>query len=251
LRAAEAGPLRRACPEAAARLADADDRCALLDEADTVCGPPTPTGFPADPADDPRLVRTFLAGGRPDRAAAVTAEAERRAALNPGIPVFATVAAHVRGLLDRDADAVLRAAALLEALPYPLAHAAALEDAGNLLLASDRAAAVRRLTLAEAGYARTGAEAEADRVRRALAAAGHRQRKKRRRAERGWAALTPAERRVLSLVAEGATNRQAAERLFLSPATVGTHVMHIFHKIGVNSRVELARAYAEHGGIAD
>ncbi|WP_149264587.1 LuxR family transcriptional regulator [Actinomadura sp. K4S16] len=61
----------------------------------------------------------------------------------------------------------------------------------------------------------------------------------------GWDALTPAERRVAALVATGATNRQAAERLFLSPATVGTHVMHTFRKLGVNSRVELARAYLE------
>ncbi|WP_141585775.1 helix-turn-helix transcriptional regulator [Actinomadura sp. WMMA1423] len=61
----------------------------------------------------------------------------------------------------------------------------------------------------------------------------------------GWSALTPAERRVAVLVAEGATNRQVAERLFLSPATVGTHVMHAFRKLGVNSRVELARSYLE------
>ncbi|MFB4307410.1 AAA family ATPase [Actinomadura sp. GTD37] len=62
-------------------------------------------------------------------------------------------------------------------------------------------------------------------------------------------ALTPAERRVASLVAGGATNRQVAEELFLSPATVGTHVMHIFRKIGVNSRVELARAYLDRGAV--
>ncbi|MGW5418596.1 response regulator transcription factor, partial [Actinomadura geliboluensis] len=73
-----------------------------------------------------------------------------------------------------------------------------------------------------------------------------RRRPKPRRAARGWHALTPAERRVAALVAEGATNREAAARLFLSPATVGTHVMHVFQKLGVNSRVQLARLYLEH-----
>lgn len=199
------------------------------------------------PADDPRFVRMALGAGRSDHAAAVVAEAERRAALNPGVPFFAAVAAHARGLLDDDAAPVLRAVGILRGCPYPLALASALEDAGRLLLNADRDAAVAHLTEAGDGYARTGAESEAARVRRRLGDAGRPQRRpKPRRAARGWHALTPAERRVAALVAEGATNREAAARLFLSPATVGTHVMHVFQKLGVNSRVQLARLYLEH-----
>ncbi|ROO85370.1 regulatory LuxR family protein [Actinocorallia herbida] len=246
-----AGPLRRAGARSAALLAAPDRACALLEEAATTCGPPTASGFPADPADDPHLVRALLDGGLRDHAAALVAEAELRAGLNPGVPYFAAIAAHTRGLLDGEADAVLRAVGILDGLPCPLPLAAAAEDAGRLLLESDQAAAVQHLTRAESGYTRTGAEHAAAEVRRRLSAAGHRRRRTRRRAERGWGALTPAERRVAALVAEGATNRQAAERLFLSPATVGTHVMHIFHKIGVNSRVELARAYLERDGTVD
>ncbi|QKW33931.1 AAA family ATPase [Actinomadura sp. NAK00032] len=200
------------------------------------------------PADDPRFVRMALSAGRSGHAAAVVAEAERRAALNPGVPFFAAVAAHARGLLDDDAAPLRRAIGILRGCPYPLALASALEDAGRLLLDADRDAAVAHLTEAEDGYARTGAASEAARIRRRLGAAGQRQRRrpKPRREARGWHALTPAERRVTALVAEGATNREAAARLFLSPATVGTHVMHVFQKLGVNSRVQLARLYLEH-----
>jgi DNA-binding CsgD family transcriptional regulator len=61
-----------------------------------------------------------------------------------------------------------------------------------------------------------------------------------RRPATGWEALTGAERRVAHLVAEGLTNREVAERLFLSRYTVETHLKHVFAKVGVSSRAELA-----------
>jgi DNA-binding CsgD family transcriptional regulator len=61
-----------------------------------------------------------------------------------------------------------------------------------------------------------------------------------RRPATGWEALTNAERRVAELVAEGLGNREVAERLFLSRYTVETHVKHVFAKLGVASRAELA-----------
>ena len=54
-------------------------------------------------------------------------------------------------------------------------------------------------------------------------------------------ALTRAEREVVELVAAGGTNRGVAEQLFLSPHTVNTHLRNAFLKLGVRSRVELAR----------
>jgi DNA-binding CsgD family transcriptional regulator len=57
----------------------------------------------------------------------------------------------------------------------------------------------------------------------------------------GWDSLTDTERSVSELVAEGLTNRQAAERLFVSPYTVDSHLRSIFRKLGVTSRIELAR----------
>jgi len=56
----------------------------------------------------------------------------------------------------------------------------------------------------------------------------------------GWASLTPREEAVALLVSEGASNNEIAQRLFISPKTVETHVKHIFAKLGVDSRVSLA-----------
>ena len=53
--------------------------------------------------------------------------------------------------------------------------------------------------------------------------------------------LTPAEGRVAELVAEGRANREVAAALFLSERTVATHLTHIYAKLGVRSRTELAR----------
>jgi pimeloyl-ACP methyl ester carboxylesterase/DNA-binding CsgD family transcriptional regulator len=61
-----------------------------------------------------------------------------------------------------------------------------------------------------------------------------------RRPAVGWEALTDAERRVAQLVAGGLANREVAERLFLSRYTVETHLKHVFAKLGVSSRAELA-----------
>jgi DNA-binding CsgD family transcriptional regulator len=59
-----------------------------------------------------------------------------------------------------------------------------------------------------------------------------------RRREEG---LTPAERRVAVLVAEGRTNREVAAALFLAERTVASHLSHVYAKLGVRSRTELAR----------
>jgi DNA-binding CsgD family transcriptional regulator len=60
----------------------------------------------------------------------------------------------------------------------------------------------------------------------------------------GWASLTDTERSLANLVAEGFTNKEAAARLFVSHHTVDAHLRHIFAKLGLNSRVELARVVA-------
>jgi DNA-binding CsgD family transcriptional regulator len=56
----------------------------------------------------------------------------------------------------------------------------------------------------------------------------------------GWESLTPAEHQIAMLVAEGRTNREISEHLFISPHTVNTHLRHIFDKLSIRSRVELA-----------
>jgi DNA-binding NarL/FixJ family response regulator len=61
------------------------------------------------------------------------------------------------------------------------------------------------------------------------------------------AGLTPREVDVLGLVAEGLTNAQIAERLFISPRTVHRHLNSVYHKLGVSSRTAATRFTIEHG----
>ena len=69
-----------------------------------------------------------------------------------------------------------------------------------------------------------------------------RARGERKRPSAGWASLTPTEERVVALAAEGLTNSQIAERLFVAPGTIKVHLGHIFTKLGVATRAELAGA---------
>lgn len=56
----------------------------------------------------------------------------------------------------------------------------------------------------------------------------------------GWESLTPTELKVVDLVAEGRTTPQIAQQLFVSPNTIVTHLRHVFAKLGMHSRTEVA-----------
>jgi DNA-binding CsgD family transcriptional regulator len=58
--------------------------------------------------------------------------------------------------------------------------------------------------------------------------------------------LTPAERDVVGLVRQGLSNKDVATRLFISPRTVATHLTHVYTKLGLTSRVQLAQEAARH-----
>ena len=62
----------------------------------------------------------------------------------------------------------------------------------------------------------------------------------RKRPATGWASLTPAELQVARLVSEGLRNDAIARRLFIAPGTVKVHLSHIFAKLGITTRAELA-----------
>ena len=61
----------------------------------------------------------------------------------------------------------------------------------------------------------------------------------------GWNSLSESERRVADLVARGHSNKEIGERLDMSHRTVGSHLYRIFPKLGLRSRVELARVVIE------
>ena len=68
----------------------------------------------------------------------------------------------------------------------------------------------------------------------------------RKRPASGWASLTPAERDVVRLVSEGLANNDIATRLFVSPRTVQTRLTHVYNKLGLTTRVQLAQEAARH-----
>jgi predicted ATPase/DNA-binding CsgD family transcriptional regulator len=77
-----------------------------------------------------------------------------------------------------------------------------------------------------------------------------RARTSRSRPSTGWASLTPTELEVVGLAADGLTNPEIAARLFMSRNTVKTHLSHIYAKLGVTNRTELATASTARGGRA-
>jgi DNA-binding CsgD family transcriptional regulator len=198
--------------------------------------------FPLDIADEVHLARIALAARDDELARLADENAQRRVHLNPDVASIAATAAHVRGLLGSDPAELREAVWLFERSARPLERASALEDLGATLAASERGAGIDVLGKALAAYTEIGAAWDARRVRSRLRDLGVRRRIVPVEAEsNGWAAMTAAELAVAQLVAEGLTNREVADRLFISPHTVNSHVRHVFAKLGINSRVELAR----------
>ena len=161
----------------------------------------------------------------------------------PPVPVFSGVAGYARGILERDAAALVAAADVLHSSERPLLYAAAAEDAGAELARADRAdEAVDQLNAAFDTYMRHEALADARRVGRELRRLGVERRiVSQPRAKVGWDSLTDSELKVVDLIARGATNRDVATQLHLSPHTVKTHVRNAFAKLGIASRAQLAQ----------
>lgn len=101
-----------------------------------------------------------------------------------------------------------------------------------------RSDAQAHLRAAVETFRRLGASSWADRARGELRAAGGSDLKQ---GQKILSALTPQERRIALAVSEGATNREVAAQLFLSPRTVDYHLRKIFQKAGISSRTELVR----------
>jgi DNA-binding CsgD family transcriptional regulator len=212
------------------RLSTATDRRSVLPR------------IPVDVYDEVDLARIALAADADDLKQEALSLTEHRARHNPQARTIRAAALHVRGLVHAQPEELERAVEILRDGPRPLATAAALEDLGVLRARADRDPAVTHFGDALALYAAAGATRDARRVRGRLRELGVRRRLTSAEAVRsGWEALTSSERAVVELVAEGLTNREAADRLYVSPHTVNSHLRHVFSKLGINSRVELAR----------
>lgn len=152
---------------------------------------------------------------------------------------------------------------ILDALGGVVADQGRLEEAARLLGSSqaaragfgwprfpvlepifDGTVAVVREALGQEGFELAWAEGAALSLDDAVAY-GRRGRGRRKRPSHGWESLTPTEIQVVDLVAEGLTNPQIADRLLISPRTVQTHVAHVFAKLAVATRAELAATAAQ------
>ncbi len=104
----------------------------------------------------------------------------------------------------------------------------------------DDSVATLRAAIREVDFDRAWAEGAALSVEEATAYA-QRGRGHRKRPSSGWDSLTPTEREVVGLVREGLGNREIAARLFISHRTVQTHLTHVYTKLAITSRVQLAQ----------
>jgi DNA-binding CsgD family transcriptional regulator len=131
-----------------------------------------------------------------------------------------------------------RSVAVLDETPFELEAARALTDLGTLLRRQGRRGDAReRLRRGLDLAIRCGALPIAERARRELIASGARPR---RTAITGVAALTATERRTCLLAAQGLTNRDIAQELFVTVKTVEVHLTASYRKLGISSRTQLA-----------
>ena len=189
--------------------------------------------------------------GERDRAVAVI-EAELDSCRSYGSGRALGIALRAAGRIDleeRGLELLAEAVGELAGSPARLEHARALVDLGAALRRAKHPGAARdhlREGLAQARAC--GARALAERAHEELVATGARPRKIVRA---GVDALTSSERRVARMAAEGMTNKQIAQHLFVTVRTVEAHLHHTYQKLDVASRTELGAALGPEGESAE
>jgi DNA-binding CsgD family transcriptional regulator len=178
------------------------------------------------------------------------AEAELELARRFGAPDTVGIALRVLGTLEREAglDHLREAADVLAESSARLEHAKTLAALGGTLRRSGSRSEAREplreaLDLAE----RCGARALAERARDELSATGARPR---RTPRHGIDALTASELRIARLAADGRSNREIAQALFVTIRTVEMHLTHAYQKLEIASRKQLAHALGTEGDQA-
>jgi DNA-binding CsgD family transcriptional regulator len=182
-------------------------------------------------------VAAYTAVGQEREAARLAAE-QLELARAVGTPSTLGVSLRVAAPFAPDPERTLaEALSLLESTDGRYEHAVALTHLGAIRRRRGRRLDAK-LPLRQAmdSAERIGARQLREYARTELIAAGARPR---RAALTGPEALTSAERQVANLAAEGRSNRQIAQRLFVSQATIETHLRHAFHKLGITSRADL------------
>lgn len=134
---------------------------------------------------------------------------------------------------------------------WPVERARVAVDYGAWLRRRRRVRDARgQLRAALETFSRVGARPLADHTRHELRAAGVRSPSSPSTArDDALAQLTPQQRQIALLAAQGLTNREIGERLFLSPRTVGFHLYRVFPLLGITSRMQLRDVLDEHGPV--
>ena len=187
-------------------------------------------------------MRTFVSAAPTtprDAAAAFVAAAEAK-----GQPWALARAARCRGLVaepdamesyfDEALELHERTPDVFETARTRLAYGARLRRARKRVRSREELRAALEI------FERLGAEPWAEQTRAELEATGE---TARRRDASTLDELTPQELQIARLLADGKTTREAAAAIFLSPKTVEYHLRHVYRKLGIRSREELADAF--------
>jgi len=202
-------------------------------------------GEPAIMRLHPDAVAALVAVGNIDEAERLTAELDASAERNH-LPWSTAMASHCHGVLNAACgDTPAAIDALGDALIDHQRLAMPFEEARTRLLlgtvlrrAGRRRDARRELEAALTVFKRLGTPVQAGQARGELAAIGGK--------TRAHTELTAVEQRIVALVAAGRTSREVAGALFMSVRTVDSHLGHIYRKLGLRSRTELALWFAAH-----
>jgi DNA-binding CsgD family transcriptional regulator len=222
----------------AGRVEEAIEELELTERAAESCGLEEPTIIPWAPD----LIEAYLRAGRDEPARRVLATLSRQAE-HADTAAAAALAERCRGLLSRDSfdRHFARALEQHERRPMPFERARTLLAWGmRLHRARRRADARERLRDAFEAFEQLGAAPWAELAGAEFRAAGGR-----RRVTVDDGTLTGQEERVARAAGRGATTREIATELFLSPKTVEYHLGRAYRKLGVGSRAQLATALAE------
>ena len=199
-------------------------------------------------ADLPYLVYLALEAGDVGTAQAAAAVSQADVAVD-GSPSRVAAARFCQALTTGDADELLAVAETYGGYGWLPMQAFALEEAAvRLATAGGIVRARAALTGAARIYAALGASWDLRRADTRLKRLGVRRGPNsiRRGPTTGWDALTPSERRIAQLVSQGLSNPDIAAQLVLSRRTVQTHVSSVLGKLGLSSRMEIARIAAQH-----
>lgn len=201
---------------------------------------------PTDPAHHPfmcsraigDLAEAAVHAGRVEDARGVLKEVSPLADQTPS-PWFHIGLRYARPVLadDKDAEALFQTALDTDLTRWPYDRARLLLAYGAWLRRQRRVAESRApLRAARDGFDALGAITWSERARQELRASGE---TSRQRTLGAWDQLTPQELQIAQMAAEGLTNREIGQQLYLSHRTVGSHLYRIFPKLGITSRAQL------------